>query len=309
VRQPRSHAFTLIELLVVIAIIAILIGLLLPAVQKVREAAARSKCTNNLKQIALAVHNYHGVHEKFPYAALDYQPGEAKTSYYTGYIQLMPFFEQDAVAKRWNPKLPRHSTDDPDGDGFTNAMLQQMTIPTLTCPSMNPPSGPLGGAENRAPCSYLFSSGTPDPQLYAYWSFYGLPAPPLFDGVIIPLHNIEKLSNSTNSTPTRMASVTDGTSNTLLVGETDFKPRGVPSTEMGGIWAYGYIGYTFGSPFHPFNSHKNTTTLYGAFRSEHTGGANFAMADGSIRFVRESIPQATLQALSTRSGGEVVSDN
>jgi len=304
-RTPNRHAFTLIELLVVIAIIAILIGLLLPAVQKVRAAAARMKCSNNLKQIALAVHNYHDANQQFPYAALDRQPGEATTTYNTGFILIMPYLEQDNVAKRWNPKLPRNSTADPDGDGYTNFSLQQMQIPTYTCPSMTPPSGPLGGTENRAYSSYLFSSGTQDPTLYAYYSFYGVPDP-AFDGAIIPTRDRVYTPAAACPAPTRMASITDGTSNTLLVGESDFKPRGVPSTELGAIWGYGYIGYTFGSTFHPFNKHNNTTTLYGAFRSEHTGGANFAFADGSVAFVRESISQQTFQWMSTRAGGEVI---
>jgi prepilin-type N-terminal cleavage/methylation domain-containing protein len=304
----NRRGFTLIELLVVIAIIAILIGLLLPAVQKVREAAARSKCTNNLKQIALACHNFHGVNETFPYASLDKLGSTEKSTYTTGFIQIMPFLEQDAVAKRWNPKLPRHDTTDADGDGYTNAMLQQMQIPTYTCPSMTPPSGPLGSAtENRAPSSYLFSSGTQDPMLYTYAGFLGA-AEPSFDGAIIPIKDPSTTPKYPDSRPTRIASITDGTSNTLLVGESDFKPQGVPSTTLGAIWSYGYIGYTFGSTSHPFNSHKNTSTLYGAFRSEHTGGVNFALGDGSIRFIRDGIDPVMFRAMSTRAGNEVVSD-
>jgi prepilin-type N-terminal cleavage/methylation domain-containing protein/prepilin-type processing-associated H-X9-DG protein len=304
--NTRLKGFTLIELLVVIAIIAILIGLLLPAVQKVRSAAARMKCQNNLKQIGLAVHNYHDANQKLPYASLDRQPNEAASTYVTGHILILPYLEQDNVAKRWKAHLPRNSTDDSDGDGYTNAGLQQMLIPTYTCPSMTPPSGTLGGAENRAYCSYLFNAGTPDCQLFAYWSFYGLPTPPVQDGSVIPLHSPATTPSSPNQAPGNLTGITDGTSSTFLAGETDFKPRGVPSTEMGGIWGYGYIGYSFGSTFHPFNRHNNTTTIYGAFRSEHSGGANFVFADGSVRFVPESIDHATYQKLSTRAGGEVI---
>ena len=302
----RRRAFTLIELLVVIAIVAILIGLLLPAVQKVREAAARMKCSNNLKQISLACHNFHDANQRLPYASLDRQPNETTSTYVTGFILILPYLEQDAVAKRWDAKQPRNSTADADGDGYTNAMLQQMKIPTYTCPSMGDPSGALGGTENRAPCSYLFNAGTVDCQMYAYWSFYGLPAPPVFDGAVIPLNSPATTPNSPNQANPNLLGITDGTSNTFLVGETDFKPRGVPSTEMGGIWSYGYMGYSFGSTYWPFNRHDNTTTVYGAFRSEHTGGGNFALADGSVRFVRDSISADTYRAVSTRAGGEVL---
>ncbi len=307
-RSPRP-GFTLIELLVVIAIIAILIGLLLPAVQKVREAANRAQCQNHLKQIGLAVHSYHAGHRMFPYSALDRLPNETTNTYVTGFILILPYLEQDAVARRWDRTQARNSTVDFNGDGYTNASLQKMLIPTYGCPTMSPPSGPLGGTEERAYCSYLFNAGSPDCKLYAYWSFYGMTAPPVFDGTIIPLHSPATTPTSPNRQPTTIGAITDGTSNTLLVGETDFMPKGVPSTEMGGTWAYGYLGYSSGSTFHPFNRHDNTETVYGAFRSEHTGGGNFALADGSVRFVADSIPLSTYRALSTRAGGEIVTLN
>lgn len=300
-KAKALRGFTLVELLVVIAIIGVLVALLLPAVQAAREAARRMSCTNNLKQIALATHNFHDTHQKFPYATQDREVvTTALTSWATGHVQILPFLENDAVAQRWRAELPRNSTDDSDGDGYTNAMLQQMLIPTYTCPTMSPPSGPL--AENRAPCSYLLCAGSQDASLLHYAAFYGIPEP-AYDGAIVPF--ITATPTSTNRKRTGLRDITDGTSGTFLVGETDFAPQGKVSTSYGGIWAYGYIGYSWGTTFNTFNNHKNTTTVYGAFRSQHPGGANFAISDGSVRFLAQGIDHPIYQALSTRSLGEV----
>jgi type II secretory pathway pseudopilin PulG len=295
----------LIELLVVIAIIAVLVGLLLPAIQKVREAANRSKCQNNLKQMGLATHGYHDANQKFPYAVLDRQPGETASTWSTGLILILPYLEQDGVAKLWNPALPRNDSSTEATLGYSNSSLQRKLIPTYTCPTMTPPTGPLGpGAENRGYCSYLFAAGTPDVS-----DFHYVDPIPAFDGAIVPVNHPDTAPTSPNKQPTTMASITDGTTNTFLIGETDFTPRGVPSTTYGGVWAFGYIGYAWGTTFHPFNKHDHPTspTPYGAFRSQHIGGASFALVDGSVRFVREGIDNDVYQAFGTRAGGEVAS--
>jgi len=303
--SQTRRAFTLVELLVVIAIIGILIALLLPAVQAARSAARRTSCKNQMKQIALATHNFHDTNREFPYATLDRQPNETNASWHSGLTQILPYLEQDNLARRWDPTLPRNSTEDPDGDGYTNAMLQQMEIPTYRCPEMTGPSGEL--RENRGPCSYLFSSGTPDVAMFHYAVYYRRPEPK-FDGAIVPVKSRHYAGNmaSPNKQVTDMASITDGTSHTFLLGETDFAPQGRDSTSYGGVWAFGYIGYCWGTTYHPFNNHSNTRTVYGAFRSQHSQGAHFANVDGSVHFVRNGIGDSVYKALSTREKGESV---
>jgi len=308
----RRRAFTLIELLVVIAIIAVLMGLLLPAVQKVRAAAARMKCQNNLKQIGLAMHGYHESNNRLPYAVSYFQPGEATASYVTGWILILPYLEQDNIAKKWKQKLPRNSSDDSDGDGFTNAMLQQLAIQTYVCPSMSPPNGTTGGSlgrglENRAPSSYIFCSGTAT----CFDATYGPAAVLPSDGVIVPIRNKSIAADPNQGDvagnyPVSLTQIPDGTTNTLMVGECDFKPAGVPSN-FGPVWAYGYL-YNWSGTGDGFNKRDgNPSANFGTFRSEHTGGGNFLMAGGSVHFFRDSINPDTFKALGTRAGNETAS--
>lgn len=302
-RRSNASGFTLVELLVVIAIIGILVGMLLPGVQQVREAARRTACMNNMRQVGLSVLNFESAHMRLPYATRDRQTVSSNDTWATGFIQIMPFVERDDIARRWDPTESRASTNDADGDGFTNAMLTQMQVATFTCPTMAPPAGPL--AENRAPCSYLFSSGTHDVALLHYAAFLRGVEEPRFDGAIVPTLLNDSLNSPNHKAFTAMQSLSDGSSNTFMLGETDFSPRGVPSTEYGGVWSFGFIGYSWGTTFHPFNKHDHTFPVYGAFRSEHLGGANFVRCDGSVAFLAEGVEQSVYDSLATRSGGEV----
>jgi prepilin-type N-terminal cleavage/methylation domain-containing protein/prepilin-type processing-associated H-X9-DG protein len=306
--RTNKKGFTLIELLVVIAIIAILIGLLLPAVQKVRSSAARIKCANNLKQIGLATHLYHDNNDKFPYAVMDYQKGEATGTYVSGWILILPFLERDDVAKRWNPKLPRNSTSDPDGDGHTNASLQQMQIPTYTCPAMVPPGGAL--TENRAPSSYVWSAGSYTGYQLRYDPVIKLLKP---DGAVVPIRNgaydpatNTQPADTTGATQVKMVGIMDGTANTLLAGESDFRYAGVPST-TGPVWAYGYFYNWTGTSAGINRRDGSSDVQYGSFRSDHMGGANFVMADGSVQFLRNDIDQAIFTGLGTAAKDDIAS--
>ncbi len=316
----RRRGFTLVELLVVIAIIGVMVGLLLPAVQAAREAARRMSCSNNIRQVALSMHNFHDTYNHFPASVKKYEEveisravaaGVAPTATYpTGFIALFPFFENNAIAQAWDHNLPRNSTVDNDGDGLTNMILQRMKIPMLLCPSMAMPNATLGGTEDRAPASYMFCSGTQDPSMFPYGGMMG--PEPAFDGAIppvkLPVPGV--VDPSPNKKYSKMGDITDGTSNTFAVGESDFAPTGKASATMGVVWSYGYM-YTNGTTRTPLNLDKGkenpTPGVYAAFRSHHPGGAHFALVDGSVQFIANSINFDTYQALGTRAGGELVS--
>jgi prepilin-type N-terminal cleavage/methylation domain-containing protein/prepilin-type processing-associated H-X9-DG protein len=317
-RPARRRGFTLVELLVVIAIIAVLIGLLVPAVQKVRAAAARIRCANNLHQIALAAHNYHGDMGRFPTGAhLPVYVGDRPTGGTNLWVDLLPYFEQDNLHKQWDNFDDRNNVA-----GGTNA-TQAQVLKILLCPSDPLPQ----------PVVQLTTPNAPPWSLGFYgMSSYGGNAGKrsVKAGTAPPWPGMTKDGIFYIDSCVRFADITDGTSNTLLFGERyhldpqydlqhDIYWPGSSPMAQEGRWAeVAYqasvanvmlstpvpINYQM-SPAGDFTAVENRICAFG---SGHPGGANFAFADGSVRFVSQSIALATLQALSTRGGGEVVAD-
>ncbi|MFO0808261.1 MAG: DUF1559 domain-containing protein [Gemmataceae bacterium] len=332
----RRRGFTLIELLVVIAIIAVLIGLLLPAVQKVREAAARASCSNNLKQLALAAHNFHDANGKFPYGILrsdgSFPPDSPSTLWpnypttsparrYGLFHQLLPTLEQDTLWQKWdhftysnNERFPAAAS----GVQYAPGSFSNTVVKTMVCPSN--PAGPLSEPVDPSQnghyfiTSYLGNAGT---RSYPR-NTTDRPSLKTYDGNGMFYRNRAY----------KMTDVPDGTSNTLLFGERHIYDPVFDSSpivddriaDWGWVWFAGE-GDVHGGTSVPINFKlpANFDTLAGgqqqvlfedrinAYGSGHTGGANFALTDGSVRFIRDAISPVTFLALGTRAGGEVIS--
>jgi prepilin-type N-terminal cleavage/methylation domain-containing protein/prepilin-type processing-associated H-X9-DG protein len=277
--SPKRHrsAFTLIELLVVIAIIAVLIGLLLPAVQKVRAAAARMSCQNNLKQIGLALHNYHDANGKFP---VGWRSGPS----WAWGVWILPYIEQGNLYTRINPDAP--------GRTFSAVMnstdidLLRTKIPTYICLADNNPAGPLN--DNRK-----FTAVVSGQNVAIGISNYVANAGNLSGGVF------------GNGTQVSIPQISDGASNTFLVGERATR-QGTAGGQYAAVWAgvnddgaggpevevaegYAVIGFSV------WRMHDGSSTSIPdkypgrAYSSLHDGGANFVLCDGSVRFVNQNV--------------------
>ncbi|QEL14591.1 DUF1559 domain-containing protein [Limnoglobus roseus] len=263
-RTPPNRgraAFTLIELLVVIAIIAILIGLLLPAVQKVREAAARAKCTNNLKQIGVAMHSYHDTAGNLPPAI---QANPAGVNRYGWGVFILPYIEQAPLFALINAGDPYATTVTMPAPSATNGL--QTRIATYLCPSDTNNSDVNENFQNYGKSNYTVNNTVCD---YA--------------------------------TKVKLLAITDGTSNTFMVGERDMN-LGIGAiwpgrtTQTGGAnlstgqWRPNqkYLGTKPGCcGGDTFSGHDGCTRII--WSSSHTGGCNYAFADGSVRFIRDTV--------------------
>ena len=314
-----QRAFTLVELLVVIAIIGILIALLLPAVQAAREAARRSQCTNNLKQIALASHNYHDTFKSFPPGGLS--PGECcATPHLTNWaICLLPFIEQQSLFDRYNQNL---TNEDP-----ANAFVREQIVAPYSCPSdrhatklERPDSGP-GSALNYRHGSYRAVAGShwdERNQVRASghsWNIPGQSGTAFATSARLAgiYHKVRPGHSSQIADVEKMSSVTDGTSNTLAFGE-QYAPE---TTRRGTFWAYTYTTYNASGAWpHPGNllDYDACGRLPGppwsecidGWGSAHPGGGNFAAADGSVHFISDTTDYRMFCNLCTMAGGENV---
>jgi prepilin-type N-terminal cleavage/methylation domain-containing protein len=313
---PHRRGFTLIELLVVIAIIAVLIGLLVPAVQKVREAAARSQCQNNLHQIGLALHTFHDSYRGFPKAG-------KLSNELSWHVYLLPFIEQDNLYKQFD-RSPG-PFDGANGTGPMKNALALYRISIYLCPS-SPAETMQTGPNDNVDTPELVNGTTP-PYTAHYYGIMGPkgtnPAtgqPYEYDDVgghggfarqgVFQRDTVSQTTSPGPERGSRIADITDGTSNTLMVGEISWVNTVTGTRYRSWVRGCDTAPVCAGSRnvVNAINSPSIATFNDIAFGSMHPGGANFVMADVSVRFIQEGIDLGTYRALASRNGGEVPGD-
>ncbi len=342
--RKLPQGFTLIELLVVIAIIAVLIALLLPAVQAAREAARRSQCTNNLKQIGLAMHNFHDTNGAFPYGR-KYDLWNA----FTIYQNILPFLEQGNIYSGYaGSGLNDIKNNDVHSQWQANSTVRSALISSFFCPS---DTGPVLDESNsqewsRTRGNYRGCVGPGD----IYGNYPITPGATLPAGVspTMPAGMFQVIAGQNFDTgmpkPFRasFANVTDGTSNTVMMGEglnatiTVNWPGPIGDVQLGNMGGSLFSNFITpnstspdsiwgpcprqnnADPQYPANApcislgdqgdgSSKYPNAYAALRSKHPGGVNVGMADGSVRFVKNTINTSIWRALGSRAGGEVIS--
>lgn len=339
--RSRQQGFTLVELLVVIAIIGVLVGLLLPAVQAAREAARRMSCSNNLKQIGLALHMYHDTNKVLPPAHFLAAPATQRPASWL--VRILPYLEQSAAydgstfsGNDWASRS--------DGTNLNWALFHGLEVPAFNCPSSPLPTtrtdaassttvalGAPANLEMQVPC-YVGVAGDFNERNSQWNGHHGMSD---YNGAIVSIDN-------RNTQAVRFASFTDGTSNTLAVGEQSDYMRvreadgsiskydqragnwwggawsgggGGSSTASEGYWmnvSSTRVGINYVTTQGRYTPHGIGPYWYGrpghhtVFVSAHPGGAQFVRADGSVRFISENIRFDVLSQLANREDGEVI---
>jgi prepilin-type N-terminal cleavage/methylation domain-containing protein/prepilin-type processing-associated H-X9-DG protein len=346
VRRHRP-GFTLIELLVVISIIAVLIALLLPAVQAAREAARRAQCTNNLKQLGLAFHNYVSVNETLPMG--DFYGRSSKDlslirQNYGPWVAITQYVEQGVIYNTLNTSICIYEGP--------NATVNGFGLSLLWCPSdagvvnLRYPGKTGDGWDDDAPIPMTYSSYATNLGPLYYFPRNDAAFPFLGNNTGAVYHVGHPLGS--NISPVKLASITDGTSNTLLAGDHAYGEVAKATDPFGpNWWTSGVGGDTTASTLFPPNFFKSWAASQSVpnkfpsgenytntFNSYHSGGCNFLLCDGSVRFIKNTVnswnpfqvqfngrtalytgvggalpPNGVYQALSTRNGGEVISSD
>ncbi|MCL4204995.1 MAG: DUF1559 domain-containing protein [Pirellulaceae bacterium] len=307
--RVRRSAFTLVELLVVIAIIGILVALLLPAVQAAREAARRTQCTNNLKQLGVALHNYHDTHRKFPPSGIHNRDGHGASATSSSWgpswlVMLLPFFEQEGLYNQYDFVLPRAR------DGVNQSVVV-VNIPSLKCPSDGGVKQPWSNSVNFARGNYAANCGVSN----------------AFSRSNFDIERERGPFSMARHYGAQLADVQDGSSNTVLLSELIAGSR---SGDVRGAWAYPSGAYFCGATPH-YDNPRYVLRMNGialdngmrdrpsacsadnddpqlrctsggsrsaqTARSKHPGGVQVCLVDGSVRFVNESVALETWQAL------------